>query len=56
MRIPLEVRIQQLQSLGREGGAPLTLFRRLHAYVVGEVVLARLVAVPVAKWAERNAS
>jgi len=35
MRVPLEVGIQELQSLRREGCAPLALLRRLHADIVG---------------------
>lgn len=54
MRIPFEVRIQQLQSLRGERSAALALLGGLHAYVVGEVVLSRLVAVPVATKGEES--
>lgn len=47
MCITLKVRIQQLERLRRETGAPFALLGRLHANEVRQVALARLVPVPV---------
>lgn len=54
MCVSLEVRIQQFQGLRREGRASFSLLRWLHANKVSQMVLAGLVAVPVATETHSN--
>lgn len=48
MSVPFEVGVEQFERLGRKRCAPFSLFRRLDANEVGQMVLAGFVAVPMA--------